>query len=60
MHDNAAVQQLAANVPSMFCAGIAGFLAYTGCDGWGWMIFLSIFMFVTLRRRSTEIKDGAQ
>lgn len=60
MPDNAAVQQIVANVPSMFCAGIAGFLAYAGCDGWGWMIFLSMFMFVTLRRRATEGEGGEE
>ena len=46
-----AVQQLISNIPAMFCAAIAGTLALFGADGWGWMIFLALCMYVTVGRR---------
>jgi hypothetical protein len=53
-----ATQNVIANIPAMFCAAIAGILAALGADGWGWMIFLSMCMVVTVRRRTTSSTDG--
>ncbi len=55
-----ATQNVIANIPAMFCAAIAGILMAFGSDGWGWMIFLSMCMAVTVRRRDPSSQESKQ
>jgi hypothetical protein len=33
-----------ANIPSIVCFGISGFLAYQGKEGWGWFLLIGLFV----------------
>ena len=34
------------NLPSMICAAAAAYLCYFDKDGWGWFLFVAIFVSV--------------
>jgi hypothetical protein len=47
-----------ANLGSLFCVLISGFLAYDGKDGWGWFLFAAICLSVSsYRTKKTDDEE---
>jgi hypothetical protein len=40
-------------VPLVICLSLAGAIAYKGIDGWGWFLFVSLFL-VPTRSKDSE------
>jgi hypothetical protein len=46
--------QLAANLVSLACVGVAGWLAVKGKEGWGWFLFVALLCACSMKM---EFKD---